>query len=411
MNHELPTMNHTNIFVVNSGSSSIKYQLFKMPAENPVCSGLVERIGLDHPTITHKVYTNGEEKVVKLTPEELHDHEAGLNEVNKLLTEGELAVIKDPADIQVVGHRIVHGGERFTTTTIIDAKIKEELKQTFQLAPLHNPASYLGIEVAEKIFTKATQIGVFDTAFHQTLPPKAYRFAIPNSYYTNFNIRSYGFHGTSHKYVTEQAATYLGKTDNKFISIHLGNGCSMAAVNNGQSVDTSMGFGPLSGLIMGTRSGDIDPTIIFYLVNQLGYDIDQVSNLLNKGSGMLGLTGQSDMRDITAAIEAGDENAKLAYSLYAYRIKKYIGAYTAVLNGLDAIIFTAGVGENDAKVRELVCSDMEYLGIRLDIAQNRIRAKGINEISEITSKVKVLVVPTNEELEIAQQCYAIVGVN
>ena len=397
-----------NIFVVNSGSSSIKYQLFKMPAENPVCSGLVERIGLDHPTITHKVYINGEEKVIKLTPEELPDHEAGLKEVNKLLAEGDLAVIKDPADIQVVGHRIVHGGERFTTTTVIDAKVKEELKQTFQLAPLHNPASYLGIEVAEKIFTQATQIGVFDTAFHQTLPPKAYRFAIPNSYYTDFNIRSYGFHGTSHKYVTEQAAAYLGKAESKFISIHLGNGCSMAAVKNGQSVDTSMGFGPLSGLIMGTRSGDIDPTVIFYLVNQLGHDIDQVSNLLNKRSGMLGLTGQSDMRDITTAIEVNDENAKLAYDLYAYRIKKYIGAYAAVLNGLDAIIFTAGVGENDALVREMVCSNLEYLGIELDSATNKVRAKGIKEISTATSKVKILIVPTNEELEIAQQCYTMV---
>jgi acetate kinase len=398
-----------NIFVVNSGSSSIKYQLFKMPAQNPVCSGLVERIGLDGPTITHKVYLDGEEKVIKLTPEELPDHEAGLKEVTKLLTEGQLAVIQNPADIQVVGHRIVHGGERFTTTTIIDAKVKEELKLTFQLAPLHNPASYLGIEVAEKIFSQATQIGVFDTAFHQTLPPKAYRFAIPNSYYTDFNIRSYGFHGTSHKYVTEQAAAYLGNADNKFISVHLGNGCSMAAVNNGQSVDTSMGFGPLSGLIMGTRSGDIDPTVIFYLVNQLGYDIEQVSNLLNKRSGMLGLTGQSDMRDITAAIEQGDENAQLAYDLYAYRIKKYIGAYTAVLNGLDAIIFTAGVGENDSKVREMVCKDLEYLGIHLDVAQNKVRAKGINEISMTDSRVKILVVPTNEELEIAQQCYEIAG--
>lgn len=409
MNHELLTMNQKNIFVVNSGSSSIKYQLFKMPTNTPVCSGLVERIGLSNPTITHKVYINGEEQVIKLTPEELPDHEAGLKEVNTLLTEGELAVIQDPADIQVVGHRIVHGGERFTTTTVIDAKVKEELKGTFQLAPLHNPASYLGIEVAEKIFVKATQIGVFDTAFHQTLPPKAFRFAIPNSYYTDFNIRTYGFHGTSHKYVTEQAADYLGKAENKFISIHLGNGCSMAAVNNGQSVDTSMGFGPLSGLIMGTRSGDIDATVVFYLVNQLGYDIEQVSNLLNKRSGMLGLTGHSDMRDITAAIEQGDEQAKLAYDLYAYRIKKYIGSYTAVLNGLDAIIFTAGVGENDALIRELICTDLQYLGIELDTAVNSTRAKGIREISTANSKVKVLIVPTNEELEIAQQCYEIVG--
>ncbi len=405
MNHELLSMNSKNIFVVNSGSSSIKYQLFKMPAHEPVCSGLVERIGLSGPTITHKVYLNGEEQVIKLTPEELDDHEAGLKEVNRLLTEGDLAVIQDPADIQVVGHRIVHGGERFTTTTVIDAKVKEELKTTFQLAPLHNPPSYLGIEVAEKIFTRATQIGVFDTAFHQTLPPKAYRFAIPNSYYSDMNIRVYGFHGTSHKYVTEQAAAYLGKADSKLISIHLGNGCSMAAVSNGASVDTTMGFGPLSGLIMGTRSGDIDPTVIFYLVNQLGYDIEQVSNLLNKRSGMLGLTGHSDMRDITAAIEAGDENARLAYDLYAYRIKKYIGAYAAVLNGLDGIIFTAGVGENDALIRQMICTDMDYLGIQLNAEANRTRAKGIREISIDDSKVKVLIVPTNEELEIAQQCY------
>ncbi|WP_345948680.1 acetate kinase [Mucilaginibacter sp. PAMB04274] len=394
-----------NIFVVNSGSSSIKYQLFKMPAQDPVCSGLVERIGLSNPTITHKVFLNGEEKVIKLTPEELDDHEAGLKEVNKLLTEGELAVIQNPADIEVVGHRIVHGGERFTTTTIINANVKEELKQTFQLAPLHNPASYLGIEVAEKIFSEATQIGVFDTAFHQTLPPKAYRFAIPNNYYSDFNIRSYGFHGTSHKYVTEQAAAHLGKSQHKFISIHLGNGCSMAAVHNGKSVDTTMGFGPLSGLIMGTRSGDIDPTVIFYLVNQLGYDIEQVSNLLNKRSGMLGLTGHSDMRDITAAIEQGDENAKLAYDLYAYRIKKYIGAYAAVLNGLDAIIFTAGVGENDALIRQMICTDLEFLGVQLNTEANGTRAKGIREIQATESTVKILIVPTNEELEIAQQCF------
>ncbi len=411
MNHELSSMNIKNIFVVNSGSSSIKYQLFKMPATNPVCSGLVERIGLSNPTITHKVYIDGDEKVIKLTPEELPDHEAGLKKVNQLLTGGDWAVIKDPADIQVIGHRIVHGGETFTTTTIIDAGVKEKLKGTFQLAPLHNPASYLGIEVAEKIFTNATQIGVFDTAFHQTLPAKAYRFAIPNAYYTDFNIRSYGFHGTSHKYVTEQAAEYLGKNDSKLISIHLGNGCSMAAVKNGQSIDTSMGFGPLSGLVMGTRSGDIDPTVIFYLVNQLGYDIEQVSNLLNKRSGMAGLTGYSDMRDITNAIEQGNEDAKLAYDLYAYRIKKYIGAYAAALNGLDAIIFTAGVGENDALIRELICTDMEYLGLRLDAAANKVRSKGIREINHPDSPAKILIIPTNEELEIAQQCYQMVSHN
>ncbi|GAA4322055.1 acetate kinase [Mucilaginibacter gynuensis] len=392
-----------NIFVINSGSSSIKYQLFKMPATQPVCSGLVERIGLDDATITHKIFKDGEEKVIQKTTE-IDDHEAGLKLVNDLLTDAAIGVIHDPADIEVIGHRIVHGGEAFTTTTVITAQVKEKLKTTFQLAPLHNPASYLGVEVAEKIFTNATQIAVFDTAFHQTMPEKAFRFALPNSYYTDYNIRSYGFHGTSHKYVTEQAVAYLNKPDAKLISIHLGNGCSMAAVQNGKCFDTSMGFGPLSGLIMGTRSGDLDPTVIFYLVNQLGYDIEQVSNMLNKRSGMLGLTGYSDMRDITAAINAGDANSKLAYDLYTYRIKKYIGAYASALNGVDAIIFTAGVGENDSLVRELVCADMDYLGISIDTAVNSTRAKGIRDISSTDAKVKTLIIPTNEELEIATQC-------
>jgi acetate kinase len=273
------------------------------------------------------------------------------------------------------------------------------------LAPLHNPSAFHGIEIAEKIFSKAEQVAVFDTAFHQTMPAKAYRLAIPNAYYTDHNIRVYGFHGTSHKYVTGQAAAYLNKSGLKLISIHLGNGCSMAAVNDGKSVDTSMGFGPLSGLIMGTRSGDIDATVIFYLVNHLGYDIEEVSNLLNKNSGMLGLTGYSDMRDIKKAMNDGDENAKLAYDMYAYRIKKYIGAYAAILNGLDAIIFTAGVGENDALTRQMVCRDMDYLGLSIDLDKNNAYASGIREINQRGSKVKILVVPTNEELEIANQCF------
>lgn len=378
-----------------------------MPGQTPVCSGLVERICLDKPCITHKVFTGGFDKVTQLKPEELPDHEAGLKAVNDLLTSGENAVIQNTDDIEVVGHRIVHGGEMFTTTTIINTEVKQQLKQTFQLAPLHNPPSYTGIEVAEKIFARAIHIGVFDTAFHQTLPARAYRFAIPDKYYQDYNIRGYGFHGTSHKYVTEQAAAYLGKPQSKLISIHLGNGCSMAAVSNGQSIDTSMGFGPLSGLVMGTRSGDIDPTIIFYLVNQLGYDMDQVSNMLNKRSGMLGLTGYSDMRDITTAMQQGNAHAKLAYDIYTYRIKKYIGAYAAALNGLDAIIFTAGVGENDAIVREMTCNGLQFLGIIIDAEKNQIRAKGIREISTNGSAVKVLVIPTNEELEIAQQCYAL----
>ena len=397
-----------NIFVVNSGSSSIKYQLFRMPAEGPVCSGLVERIGLENPIITHKVYQSGKEEVIRLTPD-IADHAAGLMEVGRLLTDPETGVISDPAEIAAVGHRVVHGGESFAATTILTEEVKAEIKKLFSLAPLHNPPNYLGIEVAEKIFPQARQVAVFDTAFHQTMPEKAFRYAIPENFYKNMGIRAYGFHGTSHKYVSEQAADYLGKPDAKLITIHLGNGCSMAAVNAGRCVDTSMGMGPLSGLIMGTRSGDIDPAVIFYLINQLGYDPEQVNTLLNKQSGMLGLTGLSDMRDITQAIGQGDEQAALAYDMYAYRIRKYIGGYATILNGLDAIVFTAGVGENDARVREMVCREMDFLGIRLDEEKNQIRSKEMREINEAEARVKVLVIPTNEELEIAKQCYQLLA--
>jgi len=273
------------------------------------------------------------------------------------------------------------------------------------VAPLHNPANYIGIQVAEKIFTKAKQVAVFDTAFHQTMPERAYRFAIPQALYTEQHIRAYGFHGTSHKYVSEQAAIFLHNKNAKIVTIHLGNGSSMAAVDSGRSVDTTMGFGPVGGLIMGTRSGDIDAAVIFHLIEQLGYSAKEVSDLLNKKSGMQGLTGLSDMRDIRKAIEAGDQQAEMASELYAYRIKKYIGAYAAVLNGLDAIVFTAGVGENAADIRRRVCSNMQFLGIHLDEVKNEMQATGAREINTADSPVKILVIPTNEELEIVKQCY------
>jgi acetate kinase len=393
-----------NIFVVNSGSSSIKYQLFKMPVEKPVCSGLVERIGLENSIITHKIFFDRDEKVVKKNID-LPGHEEGLKEVAALLTDTEIGVIKKPGEIEAVGHRVVHGGETFAATTIITKKVKEKIKKLFSLAPLHNPANYLGIEVAEKIFTKAKQVAVFDTAFHQTLPSKAFTYAIPRSFYTDFHIRAYGFHGTSHKYVSGKAMEYLNKREAKLITIHLGNGCSLAAVNNGKSVDTSMGFSPLSGLVMGTRSGDIDPSIIFHLINQLGYDPEQVNTLLNKRSGMLGLSGYSDMRDIAKAMQEGDKDAELALDIYAYRIQKYIGSYAAVLNGLDAIVFTAGVGENDVNTRQRICKEMQFLGIHLDVEKNKISSTATREINSADSPVKILVVATNEELEIAKQCY------
>jgi acetate kinase len=397
-----------NIFVVNSGSSSIKYQLFRMPSEDPVCTGLVERIGLENGLITHQVFLAGCQHVITRNAD-LPDHQAGLKLVKELLTDPETGVIANPDDIQVVGHRVVHGGEKFPATTQITPEVKAEIRKLFPLAPLHNPPNLMGIEVAERIFTRARQVAVFDTAFHQTMPEQAFRFALPEALYREAGIRVYGFHGTSHRYVSEQACRYLGKADARLITIHLGNGCSMAAVRQGRSLDTSMGFGPLSGLIMGTRSGDLDPSVIFHLINQLGYDPDQVNTLLNKRSGMLGLTGYSDMRDISQAIARGDAHARLAYEMYAYRIKKYIGAYVAVLNGLDAVVFTAGVGENDARIRQLACQDLDFLGITIEDSRNQEPSKSLREINPPGSKVKVLVVPTNEELEIAHECYTLLG--
>jgi len=392
-----------NVFVINSGSSSIKYQLIRMPQAETVCSGIVERIGLDESEITHKVF--GEHANVVKREMVIKDHAAGLTEVAKLLRETH--VINDPKDIDAVGHRAVHGGESFASTMLISDAVKEKIKKLFPLAPLHNPPNYLGMEVAEKIFPTAKQVAVFDTAFHQSMPPVAFRMAIPNSFYKEHGIRAYGFHGTSHKYVSEQAIQYLKRKDTKIITIHLGNGCSMSAIRDGKCIDTSMGLGPMNGLIMGTRTGDIDQSVIFHLVSQLGYSLDDVNNILNKKSGMLGLTGFSDMRDVKAARQSGDEDATLAYEMYAYHIRKYIGMYAAVLNGLDAIIFTGGVGENDVLTRSLVASRLQFFGIHLDEKKNEAGGKGLFEISTPTSPVKILVIQTNEELEIAKQCHAL----
>ena len=322
----------------------------------------------------------------------------------RLLTEQSGGVIQDPGEIAVVGHRVVHGGEAFAATAFITEEVKAEIKRLFVLVPLHNPANYLGIEVAERLFARAHQVAVFDTAFHQTMPEYAFRYALPTALYEEQRIRKYGFHGTSHQYVAAQAGAYLGQPDARLITIHLGNGCSMAAVRGGRSLDTTMGFGPLGGLVMGTRSGDIDPSVLLHLQSQLGYTADQVSTLLNKQSGMLGLAGSNDMRDLGQALAAGDARAVLAYDLYCYRIRQCIGAYTATLNGLDAVVFTAGVGENDALVRTRVCRDMEFFGLQLDEARNQERAPGLRDLSGPESQVRILVIPTNEELEIARQC-------
>lgn len=395
-----------NILVINSGSSSIKYQLIDVESQQAKASGIVERIGLDDGVLTHKYLTNeGEQKIKEIL--HIENHSAGLSRIADHLLHPEHGVIQNVDDVDAVGHRIVHGGEKFSNTCEITQEVKDGIKALFPLAPLHNPANLQGVIVAEDIFINARQVAVFDTAFHQTIPTIAYRYAIPEEMYTVHGIRKYGFHGTSHKYVSKQAADYLGKPDAKVITIHLGNGCSMAAVDGGKCVDTSMGLGTISGLMMGTRSGDVDPLIIFHMMKKLNISAEEVSNILTKESGVKGLTGFSDMRDVEAAYAQGDKKAIFATHLYAYKIKQYIGSFTAAMNGLDAIVFTAGVGENDTGIRRCVCEDMDFFGIKIDLQKNNVRARKITEIHTPEARTSVLIVPTNEELEIANQVAAL----
>ncbi|WP_233900139.1 acetate/propionate family kinase [Tenacibaculum piscium] len=394
------------ILVINSGSSSIKYQLIEMPTQKVICVGLIERIGLEKSVVHYKSEENKSKEVL-----EIRNHKEGLQKVVNLLLDEKIGVLTDTNQINVVAHRVVHGGDSFKKTAIATSEVKKKIEDLFSLAPLHNPANLEGIKVAETIFKEAIQVASFDTAFHQTIPIKAYKFAIPNKFLTENKIRLYGFHGTSHKYVSEKAIEYLHKNNylqqdkSKIITIHLGNGCSITAIENGISIDHSLGFSPVTGLIMGSRSGDIDHSLIFYLIHNLGYDAKHVSDMLQKESGMLGLTGLSDLRDIEEAAEKGDKNCQLALDMNAYRIKKYIGSYIAVMNGVDAIVFTAGIGENSVIIRKLACTDLEYFGIELDEQKNNVKARKLTEIHKETSKVKILVIPTNEELEIAKQSY------
>ncbi|CAM3999776.1 acetate/propionate family kinase [Flavobacterium weaverense] len=392
------------ILIINSGSSSIKYQLIEMPANEVICSGMIDRIGLE---ISNLTFVSTSNKIEESLP--IADHKIGLEKIASLLMDEEFGVIISTEEIEAVGHRVVHGGSTFSNTVVITEEVKEKIRQLFDLAPLHNPANLEGIIVASEIFKNAQQVAVFDTAFHQTIPVIAHKYALPNYLLTENKIRLYGFHGTSHKYVSENAIHYLTQNsfskESKIITIHLGNGCSMTAIKNGKSVDHTLGFGPMNGLIMGTRSGDVDQSIIFYLVNTLGYSLEAVNTMLQKQSGMLGLTGFSDLRDIEKQAENGNVDCQLALAMNAYRIKKYIGSYSAVLNGLDAIIFTAGIGENSSYIRKLVCTDMDYFGIELDLEKNELRSKEIREISTAESKTKVLVIPTNEEIEIANQVF------
>ena len=394
------------IVVINSGSSSIKYQLIEMPDQKVICSGMVDRIGLETSNYT---YVTDNVKVEETLP--IASHKIGLEKIAKMLMDDEIGVIKSTKEIQAVGHRVVHGGSSFSAPTLITAEVKDEIRKLCEIAPLHNPAHLEGIIVAEEIFVEAKQIIVFDTAFHQTMPEVAYKYAIPNHFLTENKLRVYGFHGTSHKYVSEKAIEYL-KSQNKpyqnIITVHLGNGCSITAVKDGKCIDTSMGFTPISGLIMGTRSGDIDASVLFYMMKELNYTVDELSTLLQKQSGMLGLTGFSDLREIEAKAGEGNKECQLALDMNAYRIRKYIGSYTAALNGLDAIVFTAGIGENSSLMRKLVCTDMDFYGLQLDGAVNEVRSKEIREINTPESKANILVIPTNEEIEIANQVHHLI---
>ncbi len=390
------------VLVLNCGSSSIKYQLFDMSStENRMLAkGLLERIGLNDSVLTHRPTGKEQYKVVSDIP----DHTTGINLVMAALTDPRHGVIKDVREINAVGHRVVNGGEKYTESVLIDNEVKKQIELCAELAPLHNPANLKGILSVEKLIPGVPQVAVFDTSFHQTMPDYAYMYALPYEYYEKYRIRKYGYHGTSHKYVAGKAAGLLGMDmkDIKIITCHLGNGASITAIQNGQSIDTSMGFTPVDGMIMGTRTGDIDPGVLIYIADKEHLNVTGVNNLINKKSGVAGISQlSSDMRDLEIASSEGNEKAILALNMYAYRAKKFIGSYIAVLNGLDLLVFTGGVGENDFKMRAMICSDMENLGIIFDYkANDGVRGKD-KVISSPESKVKVMCINTDEELVIA----------
>lgn len=395
------------ILVLNCGSSSVKYKLIESDNGDVLAEGGVEKIGLPDSFLKFKRPDGSKETITVSMP----DHKEAVKNVLNILTDPKEGVIKSYDEIQAVGHRVVHGMEKFNKSVLITPEVIEKVKECYPVAPLHNPANITGIEAVTELIPGVPQVGVFDTAFHQTMPAKAYMYALPYEDYEKFGIRRYGFHGTSHRYVSRRACEFLGLPYEKqrIITCHIGNGGSITAVKDGISVDTSMGLTPTEGLVMGTRVGDVDPGALTYLMKCEGLDADGLTNVINKKSGVLGISGiSSDMRDIEDAIAAGNERAKLAMDMYEYRILKYIGAYTAVLGGVDVIAFTAGVGENSPELREAICEQLSYLGVTLDKEANRSRGKEV-EISGKDSKVKVVVIPTDEELVIAQDTAMIVG--
>ncbi len=395
------------ILTLNCGSSSVKYQLIDTKNQKKLAKGSVERIGMAS-SIVSIVTSGGQDK--KLTREIL-DHTMAINAIMELLVDPNLKVINSYDQIDAVGHRVVHGGEEFKGSMLIDKPVKDKLKENIKLAPLHNPPNLKGIEAAERALPDKPHVGVFDTAFHSTMPAHAYIYPIPYVFYKRYQIRRYGFHGTSHRYVSNQLTEFYkdGAKGKKVVTAHIGNGASMAAIMDGKSVDTTMGFTPLEGLVMGSRCGDIDPAIILYIMNLQDLSKHEADSLLNKHSGLIGISGiSSDCRDLEEEMEQGNERAKLALEIYCYRIRKYIGSYAAAMGGLDAVIFTAGVGENSSYVREKVCEDLKFLGIELDKTKNSRRAKKARKISSENSAVDVFVIPTDEELVIAMDTEKIV---
>ena len=395
------------VLVINCGSSSLKYQVLDMTNEVLMCKGLVERIGMDGSVITHEKI--GMDKLKLVTP--MADHKDAIGHVLDAIQDEDHGVVKDMSEIGAVGHRVVHAGEKYAHSVLIDETVIKTLEECVDLAPLHNPPNLLGIAACQALMPETPMVAVFDTAFHQTMPPESYIYAIPYEYYQKYGIRRYGFHGTSHKYVAERASDIMNVNldDLKIITCHLGNGASVSAIKRGKCIDTSMGFTPLEGLVMGTRSGDIDPAIVTYIREKENLDQGVANEILNKKSGVLGISGvSSDFRDLEAAAEDGNERALLALKVFAHKVRFYIGAYIAEMNGVDAIVFTAGVGENDIAMRDIICNDLGNLGIKLDLVKNKVRGKEMI-ISRDDSRVKIILIPTNEELMIARDTYSIVN--
>lgn len=398
-----------HILVINSGSSSIKFRLYEMERERLLVSGSLERIGEAESYSLYRKHSSAGDVEEKKEVYPVADHSAGLKQIVTYLQSNSAAnLIKS---LYAIGHRVVHGGETFQAPVLINEDVIEKVHDVIPLAPIHNPANLVGIEFMRQLYPKVPQVAVFDTAFFQTLPPHVYRYALPDNLYHHHHVRRYGFHGTSHQHVAQEAANYLQQplASLRLITLHLGNGASAAAIRNGICIDTSMGMTPLEGLIMGTRCGDLDPSVHFYLARTMGMGLDEIENLLNHTSGMKGLCGASDMREVHHLANEGDEQARLAIEMYCYRIIKYIGAYYVSLGRLDALIFTGGIGENDALIRQLVCNRLSVLGVELDHERNHVGAKGNIDISRQDSKVKVLIVPANEELEIARQTISIIN--